>query len=448
MKSSAHSSSTSPNSPAHPSSTSPSNPAHPSSTSSSPAHDRVKPPEHPRTRPSMIVAILAVLAVGLNLRPGITGVAFVLPGITEDFHLGSTAAGLLTTVPILAFVFLSSSAPRWGHKFGVARCIMVSLLVLLLGFALRLIPSVTALYIGMAVVGVAITIGNVLLPTYIKHAYHQQAGTLTAVYTVSLFLGPLLAALGTIPLTNALGSWRWGLFAWAGLILIAIPLWLPHMRADGKGMRGQGAKHPSSRPLWSNPITWAVTTYFAILSVLFYTISAWLPTILTDRGIPLERGSSMLAIINFTAIPLALLISLRVHNSGSQRWATVTGSALLATGILGMIIAPTSTIVVWAIVFGMGNGVATGVGFSLPLLRSANGPTTATLAALSQTAGYTLSAMGPITAGFLHDQTNDWMVVLWVLFGMLIIQGIAGMIAGRNISLDITGNSGQTVAKP
>lgn len=390
-----------------------------------------------RARPGMIVAILAVLAVGLNLRPGITGVAFVLPGITEDFHLGSTAAGSLTTVPILAFVLLSSSAPKWGHKFGVARCIMVSLFVLLVGFALRLVPSVPALYIGMAIVGVAITIGNVLLPTYIRHAYHHKAGILTAVYTVSLFLGPLLAAIGTIPLTNALGSWRWGLFAWAALAIVAIPLWFPHMLADGNGMRGEGAKHPSSRPLWSSPITWAVTAYFAILSVLFYTVSAWLPTILTDRGIALERGSSMLAIINLTAIPFALFVALRVHNSGSQRWATVTGSVLLAGGVVGMAIAPTSTIVVWAILFGMGNGVATGVGFSLPLLRSANGPTTATLAALSQTVGYALSALGPIMAGFLHDQTGNWIVVLWVLFGMLVIQGIAGMIAGKNVSLDI-----------
>ncbi|MBG8183376.1 MFS transporter, partial [Enterococcus faecium] len=92
-------------------------------------------------RPSMLIALLGIFFVGLNLRPAIISVAFVIPDIRSDLALGATAAGLLTTVPLLAFVLLSMRAPGWGRRFGLARTILAALVILMVGFAIRLVPS-------------------------------------------------------------------------------------------------------------------------------------------------------------------------------------------------------------------------------------------------------------------------------------------------------------------
>src|SRR5699024_3533871 len=94
------------------------------------------------SRPALWVAILGVLFVGLNLRPAITSVAFVLPQIRSDYALGATAAGLLTTVPLLAFVLFSLQVPRWGRKSGIARLILVALVLLAVGFAIRMAKQI------------------------------------------------------------------------------------------------------------------------------------------------------------------------------------------------------------------------------------------------------------------------------------------------------------------
>lgn len=102
------------------------------------------------SRPSLIIGLLGVLFFGLNLRPAIISVAFVVPQIRSDFALGATAAGLLTSIPLFAFVLLSAQAPAWGRRFGLARTLMAGLLILALGFAIRLVPNATMLFIGMA----------------------------------------------------------------------------------------------------------------------------------------------------------------------------------------------------------------------------------------------------------------------------------------------------------
>lgn len=388
-------------------------------------------------RPSMLLALIGVFFVGLNLRAAITSVAFVLPQIRSDFALGATAAGLLTTVPLLAFVCFSMQVPRWGRKFGMSRLIFFAMILLGVGFAIRLVPVAAVLFLGMAVIGLAIAIGNVLLPAYIKARYPDHAGPLMGIYTVSLYLGPALAAAGTLPLARATGSWQVALLSWAILLLVAVPLWLPHLRGAPAGASAGAFRPAAALPqLWRNPLAWSVTIYFAVLSVLFYTVNGWLPTILQDRGSSGDLGGNVLTVVNFTAIPFALVVSILVARTHTQVWATLSGSLFLSVGLAGILFAPTSTWVVWAICFGIGHGTATGVGFSLAMLRTRTAEGTAALGAMSQTAGYTMSAIGPVGAGALRDLTGDWEIVIWVLLAIVVAQAVAGIFAGRAVYVD------------
>lgn len=388
-------------------------------------------------RPSLLLALLGVFFVGLNLRPAINSVGFVLPEIRSDLALGATAAGMLTTVPLLAFVFFSLQAPAWGRRFGMGRLIFAAMLLLAVGFAIRMIPLAAALFVGMAVIGLAITIGNVLLPAYIKARYPDRAGPLMGAYTVSLSLGPALAAAGTLPMARVTGSWRIALLSWALLLLVAIPLWLPQLRRVNRTVAKTVPNRAAAlRKLWTNPLAWSVTIYFAVMSVLFYSVNSWLPSILADRGSSVELGSTILSVVNFTAIPFTLAVSLLANRTRSQVWATVTGSAGFGIGLTGIIYAPVDTWLVWALIFGAGLGCSTGVAFSLAVLRTRTPEGTAALGGMSQTAAYTFSSLGPVGAGALRDLTGTWDVVIWVFLAIIVIQAGAGLHAGRHRFVD------------
>ena len=445
-------------------------------------------------RPSMLIALLGIFFVGLNLRPAIISVAFVIPDIRSDLALGATAAGLLTTVPLLAFVLLSMRAPGWGRRFGLARTILVALVILMVGFAIRLVPSATALFIGMAVVGVAITIGNVLLPAFIKARYPDKGGILMGVYTVSLYAGPALASGLTLPIARASGSWRIALLSWGILAVIALPLWLPQVgrvklrpgtpaatvqltenggapgaaegagageetadasdaaenSTDASGAASSAKAAPPAIAMGSmlrSPLAWAVSVYFAVLSVLFYTVNAWLPTMFLEQGRGENAGGEMLTVVNLVAIPCALAVSILVHRTRSQVWATSIGSVGLGVGLAGMYFAPAHLGMAFAVLFGIGHGTATGIAFSLAMLRTRTVAGTAGLGALSQTAGYTCSAIGPVGAGALHDVLSGggvaqpWSVVMAGLVALVVLQFLAGLWAGRDRYLEDALNS-------
>ncbi len=76
----------------------------------------------PSRRPALVVA---VAVVAFNLRPAIASVAPVLLEIQRSTGLSSTAAGLLTTLPVFAFGACAPLAPLLGRRFPVAGCLAV-----------------------------------------------------------------------------------------------------------------------------------------------------------------------------------------------------------------------------------------------------------------------------------------------------------------------------------
>ena len=119
-------------------------------------------------------------------------------------------------------------------------------------------------------------------------------------YSASLNIGAAAGAAFTVPLAGALGvGWRTALGLWLALALAALALWLP--------VAGTGRAHRTSEPLpddagsWSllrQPLARQVTAYLGLQSVQFYTVAAWLPTLLADAGVPVREGGLLLGLAN------------------------------------------------------------------------------------------------------------------------------------------------------
>ena len=123
--------------------------------------------------------IAGILMIATTLRVTFTGAAPLLDTIRLDYGLSTAQTGLLTTLPLLAFALVSPLAAGVARRIGMERSLFVALLLICAGIALRSLPSAALLFIGTAVIGCGIALGNVLLPGLIKRDFPGQVARLT-----------------------------------------------------------------------------------------------------------------------------------------------------------------------------------------------------------------------------------------------------------------------------
>ena len=135
----------------------------------------------------------ALLLVALNLRFAIAAVSPVLDDLRAGLGLSSVGAGLLTTAPVLCFAAAAPLAPIVARRVGQELLLLVCTLVVAAGVAIRAVPSIAPVFAGTLVLGIAIAVANVLIPSVIKRRF-ARPGTMMALYTTSLGVSAAVAA--------------------------------------------------------------------------------------------------------------------------------------------------------------------------------------------------------------------------------------------------------------
>ncbi|MFC4946247.1 hypothetical protein [Pseudonocardia sp. GCM10023141] len=102
--------------------------AEPSATTAAPVGGRAPAP-HGRRRPvvpfAMIGAGVALLIVGINMRPAIVALSPLLAEIQAATGISSSTAGALHALPVLCFGIFAPLAPRLIHRFGMEALLAV-----------------------------------------------------------------------------------------------------------------------------------------------------------------------------------------------------------------------------------------------------------------------------------------------------------------------------------
>jgi len=182
------------------------------------------------TKTRNTLAILGVIFFAANLRAPLTSVGPVIGEISLSLSLSKTAAGMLTTIPLVAFGLLSSFIPRFSQRFGMELVLLLSLILLGIGLGVRSLGSITTLFVGAALVGTAITFGNVLMPAFIKTKFPKRIGVMMGIYSVGMNLTAALAAglsIGIGKWTNL--GWKASIGIWVVLTIVGIIIWLPQL---------------------------------------------------------------------------------------------------------------------------------------------------------------------------------------------------------------------------
>ncbi|WP_069387766.1 CynX/NimT family MFS transporter [Cellulosimicrobium cellulans] len=391
-------------------------------------------PEEVR-RPLAAGAVVAVVLAALNLRPAVVAISPLLGEIRTDEGLSGAAAGMLTTLPVLCFGLLAPVTPVLARRWGLERVLFASLVVLCLGFAVRLVPTAWALFAGTVVAGCAIGLGNVLLPALVKRDFADRVGLMTGLYSMSLSGGAALAAGLTIPVADAAGlDWRGALAAWGLLAVAGAVVWAPRAlrTADARPAPFRSGTEPSAaRTVWRSPLAWAVTVVMGTQSLSFYATNAWLPEIFVGLGRTAEAGGWLLALGNMVGIVGSFVTPLVAGRMRRQRAIGVLLVLLVAGGLLGLVLAPAAA-ALWVVLLGLGQGGGISLVLMLMALRARDAAHTSELSGMAQSAGYVLAALGPLGVGLAHDASGSWTLPLLLLVGVAAVQGVATWFAGRD----------------
>jgi MFS transporter, CP family, cyanate transporter len=404
-----------------------------------------------RSRVATVLLIGAVVAVALNQRPAVVAVAPVLGELRADTGLGSALAGLLTTLPVLCFGAFAPVAPRLARRIGLETAVALSLVLLAGGIALRLLHPLALLYTGSLVAGAAIALANVLLPAYVKREF-RRPGAIMGLYSASLNIGAAAGAALTVPLATTLGlTWRTALGLWLVLALAALALWLP-VAGTGRAHRRAGPL-PEGSGSWSllrQPLGRQVTAYIGLQSVQFYSVVAWLPTLLAGAGVPVPEGGLLLGLSAVVGAGGALVAPAQAGRMRTQRPLILVVAASYVVGLGGLLLSPGHGTLIWVCAFGLAQGSGFALALTLIVLRSASPLMAARLGGVAQCLGYLLAAAGPSVLGALRDLTGGWSWPMGLLLALLVPMTWTGWGAARNAVLteDQAPVSGRDAASP
>ncbi|GBF77904.1 putative MFS transporter [Paenibacillus sp. 598K] len=314
------------------------------------------------------------------------------------------------------------------------RLILISLIALTIGIVVRSLSGALTLYVGTAILGFAITVCNVMLPSLIKREFPQHMGTMTGVYSVSMNLCGAIASGISIPLAVGAGmSWQGALGVWGILSFVSLLMWLPQLKAPAQpAMVASVSSNDRPVNMWRSSLAWQVTLFMGIQSTIFYVLVAWLPEILQGQGISSSQSGWLLSILIIASLPFGFIVPVLAGRMRNQRLLVLLTAILLGSGTLGLLYGSLHLLVLWVIILGIGVGFAFGLSMMFFGLRTRSAQQAAELSGMAQSIGYLLAATGPALIGYLHDATHSWSVPLLLLVGASVVLGIVGLGAGRD----------------
>lgn len=378
-----------------------------------------------------VLMIAGFLLIAANLRAALTSVGPLVETIRDDVGLSAGEAGFLGTLPLLTFAAVSPQIPRLARRFGTDQLLWAALAVLAAGIVLRSLPVAGLLWAGTVLLGAAIAVGNVLLPSLIKRDFPQHVSAVTGVYTAVIGIVASTAAGVAVPLAGALpGGWRTSLGCWAGFVLIALAVWTPQLIRRRVAAPAAETTEKTATP-WRSLLAWECAAFMSMSACGFYTVLSWYPSILHSYGTSETTAGWLLFTYQIVGVLMSLVVPLLLSRLRDQR-AVAAGSSLLAVvGYLGLLFAP-HLAVLWVLVTGIAAGSLFFLALAFFSLRAADPRSSAALAGMGQSIGYLIGAIGPVLFGVLHDATGGWRVPLAVLAGIAAVHTFAGLRAGRD----------------
>jgi CP family cyanate transporter-like MFS transporter len=374
--------------------------------------------------------IAGILTIATTLRVTFTGAAPLLDTIRAEYGLSTAQTGMLTTLPLLAFALVSPLAAGVARRVGMERSLFAAMLLICLGIAVRSLPSPGGLFIGTAIIGCGIALGNVLLPGILKRDFPGQVAKLTGAYSLTMGAAAALGSALMVPVASMGAGWHGALLTLMAFPLLAVLLWLPQLKhQEVANLTASPVTH--SRGIWRSALAWQLTLFLGINSLIYYVVIGWLPAILISYGYSEAGAGSLHGLLQLATASPGILVPLILHRLRDHRGIAVIIALLCAMSAAGFVLWPEQA-VLWTLLFGFGSGGTMILGLTFIGLRAGSAHQAAALSGMAQSVGYLLAACGPPLMGKIHDVTGTWHSPLFACAGLSVVMALAGAFAARD----------------
>ncbi|MFV0577032.1 MAG: MFS transporter [Vibrio sp.] len=374
--------------------------------------------------------IIGVLFIAGNLRATVSGVAPMLGEISNSFTLSSIEAGMLTTLPLIAFALFAPPSAYFAKRFGLEYTIFGALLLIAIGVVCRSYGLVGSLFLGTILIGIGVSIGNVLLPIIVKRDFPMKVAVMTSSYVLAMGAASSLTSVFSIPLAkfHQLG-WQVALSAIVILTVLAMLIWLPQLKYNSKPT--VLATDVTSTNLWANKLAWQISIYLGFGSFFTYIIMAWLPTINVLAGYTEAEAGVIHGVFQIgTALPGIFLIPLmaKLDDQRIPAFGICLVAGICCVGILKL---PEYSYF-WSLMLGVASGAWFILGISFISLRTSNSLQATSLSGMAQFIGYSCAAVGPMLGGYINELTQSWDNVMFMIAFISLFTAVIGLFVGRN----------------
>ncbi|MEP6559949.1 MAG: MFS transporter [Nakamurella sp.] len=408
-------------------------------------------------------AFIGLILFAFVLRGPFVVVSTVTGELSSELGMSATVIGLLTSLPVLCFGLGAPAASALIGRVGVERSILITLFGVFLGVLIRSVGGIPGALLGTFILGLGVTIGNVVSPVLIGRDFRGRTATVTGSYTAALNVGSMITLSATGPLVSVFG-WQLALAVWAVLPVAAAVVWIPLTRRRSMTQRASVTSTSSSAPsshgnstgatraaaeptsaarppaesarlstVLRRPTTWMLTGAFAGQAFSYYGLTAWLPTLLADQqGMTRDQAGAASSIFQLCAVIGAFATPVLINRSGTPLTAFLVNGVLWSALPVGLLLAP-DLWVLWSALSGAAQGGGFVAVFTVVVLRSKTLQENRQMSAIVQTGGYCVASLGPVIVGGLHESTQGWTAPLLVVLAALGALTILGALSARGL---------------
>ncbi|MEB8173630.1 MFS transporter [Staphylococcus equorum] len=382
-------------------------------------------------------AIIAIVFIASTLRAPLTSVGPVIEEIKQVMEIDNSVAGILTTIPLIIFAIVSPLVSKVTSRLTMSRTIFYSTILLIVALFLRIAGDFNLFIIGTLLLGIAIAFGNVVLPSYVKWYFPMQIGLATGIYSGTMNFTAGLGGGLSFPLSEISPiGFRLSLSFWIIFGVIALLLWIPKARTGAKLEQAtvDQSKLKTSKKvnIVKSKLAWMVALTMGFQSMVFYTMVAWVPSILIDRGLEPTTAGYLLMLNQFSQVPMTFIFPIVASKLKDQRILVVIITILFLIGFSLFFTQSLVLLIIGIVIAGLAMGACFSLCMTLFSIRANTSEGSISLSGFGQSVGYLIAAIGPFLIGYLYDATGSWNSGVVALIIMSILIFIFGYPAAKN----------------
>ena len=367
-----------------------------------------------------VIILLGIIFLGMILRTPITSVGAIIGPLKKLLEINNTIAGLITTIPLIAFAIFSPLVTKISNKIGLEKTIFLATIVASIGLLLRFYINTSVFFVTTFIIGVGITVGNVLLPGLTKKYFPENLGVMTGFYAVVMNVSASIAAGISYPILNTnIGGEKfstglavniWLIISVLNIVIYAI------ITKNSKSERIVKDKKTGVTGYLKSLKMWSVMLSMGLQSALFYCSVSWFAEIMISKGFTPSEAGLLLSISQFAQFPSTFLVPVLAEKIKNKLIIPIFITLGYVASLIGMVYIQGNfaLMTIYIVLFALAGGGSFSYVMYLFSAKSKNEEEAADISGLAQAGGYWLAAIFPPLLGYIRDVLN-WDVAIYIL---------------------------------